>query len=160
MKKKTTNIQHFTCPNLWDAAVINQKLNRTCLLGIIKIFVGDEISPKLLLSIKIFNSFFFDFHFDFCFHLQQLQIFLFTNVFKSTVCFLTLFKGGFFSESVIRFSDLQIKKKNIPKNYPDLEISGLMLLARNLNFKLRIVFWKFPFWRFEKHIALSEKSHL
>ena len=29
-------------------------------------------------------------------------------------------KGGFFSESVIRFSNLQ--KKNIPKNYPELEI--------------------------------------
>ena len=31
-------------------------------------------------------------------------------------------KGGFFSESVIRFSNLQISKKNIPKNYPELEI--------------------------------------
>ena len=31
-------------------------------------------------------------------------------------------KGGFFSESAIRFSDLQISKKNIPKNYPELEI--------------------------------------
>ena len=32
-------------------------------------------------------------------------------------------KGGFFSESVIRFLDLQIwEKKNIPKNYPELEI--------------------------------------
>ena len=32
-------------------------------------------------------------------------------------------KGGFFSESVIRFSNLQIsKKKNIPKIYPELEI--------------------------------------
>ena len=31
-------------------------------------------------------------------------------------------KGGFFSESGIRFSDLQISKKNIPKNYPELEI--------------------------------------
>ena len=27
-------------------------------------------------------------------------------------------KGGFFSESEIRFSDLQISKQNIPKNYP------------------------------------------
>ena len=33
----------------------------------------------------------------------------------------TFFKGGFFSESAIRFSNLQ-KKKNIPKNYPELEI--------------------------------------
>ena len=32
-------------------------------------------------------------------------------------------KGGFFSESAMRFLDLQIsKKKNIPKSYPELEI--------------------------------------
>ena len=31
-------------------------------------------------------------------------------------------KGGYFSESAIRFSNLQISKKNIPKNYPELEI--------------------------------------
>ena len=31
-------------------------------------------------------------------------------------------KGGFFSESAIRFSNLQISKKNIAKNYPELEI--------------------------------------
>ena len=31
-------------------------------------------------------------------------------------------KGGFFSESAIRFLNLQISKKNIPKNYPELEI--------------------------------------
>ena len=31
-------------------------------------------------------------------------------------------KGGFFSESVIRFLNLQISKKIIPKNYPELEI--------------------------------------
>ena len=31
-------------------------------------------------------------------------------------------KGGFFSESAICFSDLQISKKYIPKNYPELEI--------------------------------------
>ena len=32
-------------------------------------------------------------------------------------------KGGFFSESLMNFLDLQIyKKKIIPKNYPDLEI--------------------------------------
>ena len=34
----------------------------------------------------------------------------------------TLTKGGFFSESAIRFSNLQISQKNIPKNYPGLEI--------------------------------------
>ena len=32
-------------------------------------------------------------------------------------------KGGFFSESAMCFSNLQIsKKENIPKNYPELEI--------------------------------------
>ena len=31
-------------------------------------------------------------------------------------------KGGFFSESAMRFLSLQISKKNIPKNYPELEI--------------------------------------
>ena len=34
-----------------------------------------------------------------------------------------------------------------------------LFLAENFNFKLRIVFWNF-FWRFEKRITLSEKSHL
>ena len=31
-------------------------------------------------------------------------------------------KGGFFSESAMRFLDLQISKKNIPKSCPELEI--------------------------------------
>ena len=31
-------------------------------------------------------------------------------------------KDGFFSESSIHFLDVQISKKNIPKNYPELEI--------------------------------------
>ena len=31
-------------------------------------------------------------------------------------------KGGFFSESVIPFSNIKIFKKNIPKSYPELEI--------------------------------------
>ena len=31
-------------------------------------------------------------------------------------------KGGFFSESAMCFSNLLISKKNIPKNYPGLEI--------------------------------------
>ena len=31
-------------------------------------------------------------------------------------------KGGFLSESAICFSNLQIFKKNIPKNYPELKI--------------------------------------
>ena len=36
--------------------------------------------------------------------------------------FRDVLKGGFFSESVIRFSNLPISKKKIPKNYPELEI--------------------------------------
>ena len=31
-------------------------------------------------------------------------------------------KGGFFSESAMRFLDLRISKKSIPKSYPELEI--------------------------------------
>ena len=34
------------------------------------------------------------------------------------------YKGGFFSESGIHFSNLQISQKNIPKNYPELEIQN------------------------------------
>ena len=72
-------------------------------------------------------------------------------------------KGGFFSESAIRFSNLPISKIRIfhktilslkfkfPVNY------SVLLLAGNLNFKFRIIFWNIFFWRFEKHIALSEK---
>ena len=36
-------------------------------------------------------------------------------------------KGGFFSESSIHFLDLQISKKNIPKNHPELEIWNFRL---------------------------------
>jgi hypothetical protein len=37
--------------------------------------------------------------------------------------FYVIAKGGFFSESVIRFSNLLISKiENIPKNYPELGI--------------------------------------
>ena len=63
-------------------------------------------------------------------------------------------KGGFFSERAIRFSNLQISKIRIfqktiltlkfkfPSNY------SILLLAVNLNFKFRIVFWNIFFWRF------------
>ena len=37
-------------------------------------------------------------------------------------CRICLSKGGFLSESAISFSNLQTFKKNIPKNYPELEI--------------------------------------
>ena len=55
-------------------------------------------------------------------------------------------------------------QKNIPKNYPELKIwiCCLLILAGNLDFKFRIVIWKFFFLeisRFEKYIALSEKRN-
>ena len=73
-------------------------------------------------------------------------------------------KGGFFSESVIRFSNLQISRKIYSKTILALKFIYLrMLLAGNLNFKLRIVFWNIfilDVWRFKKRIALSEKTQL
>ena len=66
----------------------------------------------------------------------------------------------------IRFSDLQIEKKKIfQKTILNLKFkfpakNTLLLLAGNLNFKLRIVFCIFFFeiWKFEKRITLSEKK--
>ena len=60
-------------------------------------------------------------------------------------------KGGFFSESAISFSNLQISKKkifqktilNLKFNFPAK--NTLLLLAANLNFKLRIVLWNIFF---------------
>ena len=37
-------------------------------------------------------------------------------------------------------------------------IGCLLLLAGNLDFKFRTVIWNILFWRFEKHIALSEEK--
>jgi len=64
------------------------------------------------------------------------------------VCEIT--KGGFFSESEIRFSNLPI--------YPELEIliSFLLIWAGISNFKLRIVFWNDFFGRLE---YLKNESH-
>ena len=64
-------------------------------------------------------------------------------------------KGGFFSERSIHFLDLQISKKNYSKklswawnlNFP--ANYSILLLAGNLNFKLRIVFWNIFFWDLE-----------
>ena len=60
-------------------------------------------------------------------------------------------KVVFFSEREIRFSNLQISKKIIPKHYPELEIwiSCLLLWAVMSNFKCWIVIWNIFFWRFE-----------
>ena len=67
----------------------------------------------------------------------------------------------------VRFSffyDVILTRAEISKNYgwfdrhsTDVSIV-LLLLAGNLNFKFRMVFWNIFFWRFEKHIALSEKK--
>ena len=60
---------------------------------------------------------------------MKIQLVIFKNIYtliqykghKSN--FKKFIKGVFFSESAIRFLDLQIsKKKNIPKNYLELEI--------------------------------------
>ena len=65
-------------------------------------------------------------------------------------------KGGFFSESAIRFSDLQISKKKYSK-----KLSWAWNTRLNLNFKLRIVFLEYFFFEigmWKNFIALSEKK--
>ena len=55
----------------------------------------------------------------------------------------------------------QITKINTPNHYPELEIwiTLLLLWVGNSKFKLTIVIWNtYLFWRFDKHIALSEKK--
>ena len=69
----------------------------------------------------------------------------------------------FFRKCDSFFKSPNLQNKNIPKNYPELEIwiFCLMLLAGSLNFKFRIVFWNISILeigRFEKHIALSKKN--
>ena len=72
-------------------------------------------------------------------------------------------KGGFFSESAMCFSNLQ---KNIfQKTILELKFkfpanNNFLLMAGNLNFKLRIVFWNIFFEDLKKQIAPSKKSHL
>ena len=64
-------------------------------------------------------------------------------------------RGGFFSESAMCFSNLQIsKKKYSKKTILNLKFkfptnNSKVLLAGNLNFKLRIVFWNIFFWDLE-----------
>ena len=69
-------------------------------------------------------------------------------------------KGSFYSESAI-------SKTNIPNHYPELKIwiSCLLLLSGNIfrkfRFKVQDSDLEYLFWRFDKHIVLSEKdSHL
>ena len=59
-------------------------------------------------------------------------------------------KGGFFSESAMCFSNLQISKKLFWKTILDFKFKfppnfSILLLAGNLNFKFRIVFWNILF---------------
>ena len=65
-------------------------------------------------------------------------------------------KGGFFSESVIRFSNLPISiRKIFQKNILNLKFrihafnSIKYVMAGILNFKFRIVFWNVLFWDLE-----------
>ena len=75
-------------------------------------------------------------------------------------------KVAFFSN--MYFKSPNLKKKIFQKTILSLKFKfpanySVLLLAGNLNFKFRIVFGNIFFWeilRFEKHIALSEKSHL
>ena len=76
-------------------------------------------------------------------------------------------KGGFFSESAICFSDLQISKKKIfQKTILSLKFkfptnNTLLLLVEKFKFQVQDSFLEYIFseiWRFEKHIALSEKK--
>ena len=75
-------------------------------------------------------------------------------------------KGGFFSERADSFfKSPNLQKKIFQKTILDLKfkipaLNSILLWAGILNFKFRIVFWIIFFWRFEKRIALSEKSHL
>ena len=61
--------------------------------------------------------------------------------------------GCFFSESAIRFSNL--RNKNIPNYYPELEIWIYILLSLagnlNLNFKFRTVIWNIFFEIWQRH---------
>ena len=80
--------------------------------------------------------------------------FFFSTMPGGTILTLVATEGGFFSESVILFSNLQISKKNIPKK---------LSWAWNLNFKFRIVFWNISFWRFgdvKNESQFLKKSHL
>ena len=66
-------------------------------------------------------------------------------------CNLVTPKGDFFSESAMCFSISKSPEKNIPKN----------ILSLKFKFQVQDSFFVYVFfeiWRFEKHIALSEKK--
>ena len=59
-------------------------------------------------------------------------------------------KGSFYSKSALLWSNFQISKKYIPDHYPEhkIQISCLLFLAGNLNFKVRRVIWNNFFLKF------------
>ena len=75
-------------------------------------------------------------------------------------------KGGLFLESAIRFSNLQISKKKIQKTILNLKFkfpTKNTVIGGKFKFQVQDSFLEYSFleiWRFEKRIALSEKSHL
>ena len=76
-----------------------------------------------------------------------------------------IWKVAFFRkcDSFFKSKSPNLQNKTFQKTYPELEIwiCCLLLLMGNLNFKVRIVFWKIfilEIGRFENHIALYEKK--
>ena len=75
-------------------------------------------------------------------------------------------KGVFFQKVQCIFKSLNLQKKIFQKTILNMKFKILAnnskaLMAGNLNFKLRIVFLDFSFWRFgdlKKRITLSEKK--
>ena len=81
---------------------------------------------------------------------------------------LSLIKVAFFQKVRFVIHISKSPKKIFQKSILDLKFKfptnfSILLLAGNLNFKFRVVFWNIfilEIGRFEKHIALSEKRHL
>ena len=68
-------------------------------------------------------------------------------------------KGGFFSESDIRFfKSPNLPKKTIPKNYPENDLNKLFIVMDgNFKFQAQDSFFGISFFgRLEKRISLSE----
>ena len=69
-------------------------------------------------------------------------------------------KGGFFSESAIRFSNLPLSKKNSPRNYPELKSkipahnTHITVMGRNFKFQVQDSFFGIFFLG-----DLKNKSH-
>ena len=105
---------------------------------------------------KIQAQYFLQFLLSYAHNFLVLKTEAFHNIFD---CGISL---NFFSESVIRFPNIQISKKKIfQKTILDMKFkipayNSIVLWAGILNFKCRIVFWNLFFWRFG--ITLSEEK--